>query len=64
MPRYGMNLYDLFNKKEGHLSAESIYSLGIQLINMFEQIHASGFIYNDLKLDNLLLDYSEDKFGI
>ena len=56
MKRYGENLYDIFDNRNGHFSKESIYSLGIQLINILERIHATGYVYNDLKLDNLLLD--------
>ena len=29
MPRLGMNLHELFNKKNGSFTEESIYSLGI-----------------------------------
>ena len=37
-----------------------MYSFGIQLINILEKIHRAGFVYNDLKLDNLLLDADVD----
>ena len=36
-------------------SKESTLSLGIQLLNILEQIHNAGYIYNDLKLDNLMV---------
>lgn len=29
----------------------------MHILNLFEQIHAAGFVYNDLKLDNLMTDY-------
>ena len=57
MKRYGDNLYDVFDDRNGNFSKESIYSLGIQLINILERVHATGYVYNDLKLDNLLLDF-------
>ena len=34
--------------------------LGIHLLNIFEAIHDSGLVYNDLKLDNILLDMCEN----
>ena len=37
-----------------------MYSFGIQLLNILEKIHEVGFVYNDLKLDNLLLDANVD----
>ena len=60
MKRYGDNLYDVFDNRNAHFSKESIYSLGIQLINILERVHATGYVYNDLKLDNLLLDFGKN----
>lgn len=60
MPKYGMTLHDLFQARKGQFSGASIYSLGIQLLNIFEQIHTAGFVFNDLKLDNLLFDIDVD----
>ena len=60
MPRLGMNLHDLFTKKNASFTEESIYSLGIQILNILEKVHLAGFIFNDLKLDNLLLDFGAD----
>ena len=57
MPRYGANLHKLFVARKGKLSSESIYSLGIQLLNIMEQIHTKGYVFNDLKLDNLLFNF-------
>ena len=42
------------------ITNESIYSLGIQLLNILEQVYSAGFIFNDLKLDNLLIDFETD----
>lgn len=33
--------------------------LGIAIINVLEQIHNAGYIYNDLKLDNILVDLNQ-----
>ena len=57
MPRYGYNLESLFHSRNSHFSRESIYSLGIQLLNMLQRVHEAGYVYNDLKLDNLLMDF-------
>ena len=56
MPKYGATLQDLFEERKGQFSAASIYSLGIQVLNILEQMHQAGYIFNDLKLDNLLFD--------
>ena len=60
MPRYGLNLHELFALRKGRFSTESICSLGVQLLNILEQIHRAGHVFNDLKLDNLLLDFNSD----
>ena len=60
MPRLGMNLHDFFSQKKASFTEESIYSLGIQLVNILEKVHQAGLIFNDLKLDNLLLDFDAD----
>ena len=60
MPQYGSTLYDIFEARRGNFSNESVYSLGIQLLNVLEQIHNAGYIFNDLKLDNLMLENSVD----
>ena len=52
-----MSVRDIFEKRKQVFTADAIYSLGIQLINILEKIHAAGLVYNDLNLDNILLDY-------
>lgn len=57
MPQHSLNLSSLFYLRNWQLSEASVYSLGIQLIDVLELIHTTGYIFNDLKLENLLLDY-------
>ena len=56
MPMYGLCLQDVFESRKGQFTHESICSLGVQLINIFERIHDAGYVFNDLKLDNLMFD--------
>ena len=30
------------------------------MLNIFEEVHNAGFVYNDIKLDNLMFDYKID----
>ena len=60
MPRLGKNLDKVSKKRKAQFTKEEVCSLGIQLVNILEQVHNAGFIYNDLKLDNLLLDADTD----
>ena len=55
MPEYGENLESLFRRRRDLFTKEAIYRLGIKVLDILEQIHLAGYVYNDIKLDNLLL---------
>lgn len=57
MPRLGKNLDEYFEQSKRKMSKVSCYQLGITVLTMLEKIHSSGFVYNDLKLDNLMTDF-------
>lgn len=59
MPRYGKNLDTYFEAVGKNFSKASIYHLGLTVLEILEQIHASGYVYNDLKLDNLLIGFHD-----
>lgn len=44
-------------------SKASIYHLGLTVLEILEQIHAAGYVYNDLKLDNLLIGFHDQVPG-
>ena len=54
MPRFGQNFESYFDYLDRKLSTVSILELGKKIIRIFEIIHRAGYIYNDLKLDNIL----------
>ena len=56
MPRFGRNIEQYFEKQKRILNKASIYHLGLACLDFLEQVHNAGYIYNDLKLDNLLID--------
>ena len=57
MPRYGQQLFNIFIDNDKNLSNASILEIGLKILNILEVIHESGFVYNDLKLQNILVDY-------
>ena len=59
MPRYGKNLETLFERQKNQFSLASILDVALAVLNMLEKVHAAGFVYNDLKLDNILLGYKD-----
>ena len=60
MPNYGITLEKYLCNVNYKISFASICHLGVQIIRIFEQIHASGYVYNDLKPDNIMLGSIED----
>ena len=41
------------------LPHESIFHLGIKLIDILQLIHHSGYVFNDLKPDNILIGFGQ-----
>ena len=57
MPRYGKNLESYFEYLECKFNKVSVLDLGMALVTMLESMHQAGFIFNDLKLDNLMVGF-------
>ena len=49
------------NKRNQAFSLKTVCQIGIRLIEMFECIHDLGLVYNDLKLDNILVGDKNDE---
>ena len=60
MPKYGQNLESLLLSNNFDVSENSVISIGLKLMDILEVIHKSGLVYNDLKLDNILIGDSND----
>ena len=57
MPRYGQNLEYISYKMGLKLSRQSIYDIGTAMLTTLESVHKAGYVFNDLKLDNLMVGY-------
>lgn len=57
MPRYGSNLETYFEKMQHKMSKETILDVGLAMITTLESTHKAGYVFNDLKLDNLMVGY-------
>ena len=55
MNEFGKNLDDYFEKANGCFSKKTIFQIGIRLIDILSKVHDAGYIYNDLKLANILV---------
>lgn len=57
MPRYGCTLESYLHRADFNLPKASVYNIGVQLIENLRVIHSAGYVYNDLKLDNVMMDF-------
>lgn len=55
MEKLGHTLQHYFYKRQKAFSLKTVCQIGIKLIEIIKQIHDIGYVYNDLKLDNILI---------
>ena len=58
MPRYGNNLESYMTKVEKFSKSTTLH-IGLSTLAMLQQIHSAGYVYNDLKLDNILVGFRD-----
>ncbi|CAL8136181.1 unnamed protein product [Orchesella dallaii] len=67
LPRLGKNLRQFIQKMpEKRLPIQVVYALGLQMIDILEYIHSTGYVHDDIKDSNVLLDVtsSENRNGV
>ena len=55
MPFYGMSLHEILELRNHFLTFEETVSITLSILNILEQVHKSGYVFNDLKLENVLI---------
>ena len=55
-----MTLESLLFEKDEPFSLKTSLQIGIELLTSMEYIHNSGYTYNDLKLDNIMVGDAQD----
>ena len=61
LQKYGNNLDNIFTQFNMQFSMKTICQIGIRLINIIQVIHEAGYVYNDMKLDNVLIGDHKNK---
>jgi serine/threonine protein kinase len=55
----GPSLADLFNYRKKQFSFDSVYMLGLQMIQRIELMHEKGFLHRDIKPENFVVGLNE-----
>lgn len=59
MPRYGRDIWKIFEEQNHKFPLHTVYRLGIQLLNILEYIHGTTYVHMDLKGSNILLGFGK-----
>ena len=60
MDTYDKSLVDILNERGHKFSSITVFQIGIQMIQMLEKLHSVGFVHNDLRLENICVDLSQE----
>jgi serine/threonine protein kinase len=55
MPKQGEDVNRYFEYMKKRLPVRSTIRLCMEVLKVLEKVHDAGFVYGDLKLDNILL---------
>lgn len=55
MPRYGSDISKLYLQNGKRLPEATVYRLAIQMLDVFQFMHSTGYVHADLKAANILL---------
>ena len=54
MPKYSLDIEQYFNATKDKFSKANSYFVGFAVLQLLEQVHRAGYVFNDLKPDNLI----------
>ncbi|XP_062124362.1 nucleosomal histone kinase 1 [Drosophila sulfurigaster albostrigata] len=63
MPRYGSDIYKFYVQNGNRLPEATIYRLALQMLDVYQFIHNSGYVHADLKAANILLGHGKNDNG-
>ena len=55
MDKFGDNLRIIHDHMDDKFSIQTVLQAGVQLLSLIEHIHELGYVFNDLKPDNILV---------
>ncbi|KAF7267560.1 hypothetical protein GWI33_019229 [Rhynchophorus ferrugineus] len=60
MEKFGSDLLMLFNQNNKQFPVQTVFKIGLQIIDVLKYIHNRGYVHADIKGANLLLGLSKD----
>jgi vaccinia related kinase len=60
MPRYGRDIYKIFEDHNRKFPLHTVYRIGWQLTNILEYIHTCTYVHMDLKGANIMLGFGKN----
>ena len=47
----------MFKNQKDLFNPNLVFRIGLKLLTLLEEVHQSGYVYNDLNLENIMTDY-------
>ncbi|XP_034487114.1 nucleosomal histone kinase 1 [Drosophila innubila] len=60
MPRYGSDIAKFFEQNGHRLPEGTVYRLALQMLDVYQFMHGTGYVHADLKAANILLGLGKD----
>lgn len=59
LPRFGRDIWKIFNEHGHKFPMHTVYRLGWQIVNVLEYIHGCTYVHGDIKGSNILLGFGK-----
>ena len=61
MKKQGPNIQTIFGKMNQKFSTKTVMQIGIKLLEIFQKVHSSGYLYNNLNLKHILVGRGDSR---
>ena len=61
MKKQGPSIFTLFGELNEQFSTKTVMQIGIKLLEIFEKVHSSGYVYNHLHAKHILVGRTDSR---